>query len=97
MLWQEFARQERIVACVEQKRRHVNLFKQWLAARSCPVIDGVDEAMHWRRYFNGYSDRVEMWSHFFIFTGHFIMMMAWLYWFDQGYPGVAETLRILKG
>jgi hypothetical protein len=29
----------------------------------------IDEAMHWRRYLLGYSDRVEMWSHFFIFLG----------------------------
>ena len=57
----------------------------------------IDEALHWRRYLSGYSDRVEMWSHFFIFTGHFIMMMAWYYWFDQGYPGVAETLKIITG
>lgn len=52
----------------------------------------IDEALHWRRYIIGQSDRVEMWSHFFIFLGHIIMSLAWWHWFDQGYPGVAETL-----
>ena len=52
----------------------------------------VDEALHWRRYLNGYSDRVEMWSHFFIFTGHLLMIISWWKWFQAGYPGVKETL-----
>jgi hypothetical protein len=52
----------------------------------------IDEALHWVRYFQLQSDRVEMWSHFFIFVGHTIMSIAWLYWFLQGYPGVKETL-----
>lgn len=56
----------------------------------------VDEALHWRRYLNGYSDRVEMWSHFFIFTGHLLMIMAWWQWFQEGYPGVSETLAVLR-
>jgi len=55
----------------------------------------VDEAMHWRRYIQHKSDRVEMWSHFFIFVGHTIMMLSWCYWFEKGYAGVAETLRYL--
>lgn len=55
----------------------------------------IDEALHWVRYFQLQSDRVEMWSHFFIFVGHTIMSIAWLYWFLQGYPGVAETLNYL--
>jgi hypothetical protein len=55
----------------------------------------IDEAMHWIRYAQGNSDRIEMWSHFFIFVGHTIMMAAWIYWFEQGYPGVAETLALL--
>lgn len=55
----------------------------------------IDEGLHWRRYLSGYSDRVEMWSHFFIFVGHTTMMLAWIYWFQQGYPGVAETLKFL--
>lgn len=54
----------------------------------------VDEWMHWKRYVEEESDRVEMWSHVFIFIGHFIMMLSWWHWFDQGYPGVAETLAL---
>jgi len=52
----------------------------------------IDEGMHWFRYFEGNSDRIEMWSHFFIFVGHTIMMLAWVWWFEAGYPGVTETL-----
>jgi hypothetical protein len=55
----------------------------------------IDEALHWVRYFHLQSDRVEMWSHFFIFVGHTIMSVAWAYWFLQGYPGVKETLAFL--
>lgn len=55
----------------------------------------VDEAMHWRRYVAGESDRVEMWSHVFIFIGHIIMSLAWWHWFSQGYPGVKATLAFL--
>jgi hypothetical protein len=57
----------------------------------------IDEALHWHRYMTLNSDRVEMWSHFFIFVGHLIMMVAWWKWFDEGYVGVAETLRYLAG
>lgn len=52
----------------------------------------VDEALHWHRYMTQNSDRVEMWSHFFIFVGHLIMILAWWHWFTEGYPGVAETV-----
>jgi hypothetical protein len=52
----------------------------------------IDEAMHWFRYYQGNSDRVEMWSHFFIFVGHLMFMIPWVYWFEAGYPGVAETV-----
>lgn len=55
----------------------------------------VDEAMHWHRYFVHQSDRVEMWSHFFIFVGHLLMSLSWWRWFDDGYPGVADTLAYL--
>jgi len=55
----------------------------------------IDEAMHWRRYLSLHSDRVEMWSHLFIFVGHILMSISWYYWFEQGYPGVAETLKYL--
>lgn len=56
----------------------------------------VDEAMHWRRYLKEQSDRVEMWSHVFILTGHSIMMLGWWRWFLLGYPGVADTLRSMS-
>lgn len=52
----------------------------------------IDEGLHWHRYLNLHSDRVEMWSHSFIFLGHLIMSWAWWQWFANGYPGVAETL-----
>jgi len=55
----------------------------------------VDEWMHWRRYLSGHSGRVEMWSHVFIFLGHIIMSLSWWHWFEEGYPGVVETLRSL--
>lgn len=55
----------------------------------------IDEAMHWQRYMAGNSDRIEMWSHFFIFVGHLIMVVGWWVWFENGYPGVAETLAFL--
>jgi hypothetical protein len=55
----------------------------------------IDEAMHWFRYAQGNSDRVEMWSHFFIFVGHLIMVTSWTYWFVDGYPGFGETLVAL--
>jgi hypothetical protein len=56
----------------------------------------IDEAMHWRRYLILESDRVEMWSHFFIFTGHLLMILSWLEWYFEGYPGVRETLAFLS-
>lgn len=55
----------------------------------------VDEALHWHRYFNDRSDRVEMVSHFFIFLGHMIMIFAWWQWYSEGYPGVLETVAHL--
>jgi hypothetical protein len=56
------------------------------------VYSLVDEAFHWKRYTSEHSDRVEMWSHVFIFVGHLTMMIAWWRWFFLGYPGVQETL-----
>ena len=55
----------------------------------------VDEIFHWRRYVSEDADRVEMWSHVFIMTGHGIMMIAWWTCYYLGYPGVAETLPYL--
>lgn len=56
----------------------------------------IDEALHWRRYLQQKSDRVEMWSHFFIFVGHLLMTVSWIYWFEMGYPGAQETIHFLK-
>jgi len=55
----------------------------------------IDEAFHWRRYVQQGADRVEMWSHVGILTGHTIMMAAWWWWYAIGYPGVAATLAHL--
>lgn len=57
----------------------------------------VDEAFHWRRYVREHADRVEMWSHVGILTGHATMMIAWWAWFFADYAGVAETLAHLPG
>jgi hypothetical protein len=57
----------------------------------------VDEALHWHRYITLQSDRIEMWSHVFILTGHLLMILAWWHWFDSGYPGVAETVAAMMG
>ena len=56
----------------------------------------IDEAFHWRRYVQKFSDRVEMWSHVGILTGHSSLMLAWWWWFFDGYRGVAETLPFLR-
>jgi hypothetical protein len=56
------------------------------------VYSLVDEVFHWRRYVSDHADRVEMWSHVFIFIGHLTMMLGWWRWYQLGYPGVAETL-----
>lgn len=55
----------------------------------------IDEALHWKRYLEGHSDRVEMWNHFFIFVGHSVMILSWSWWYLDGYPGVSEILKKL--
>ncbi|MGZ3474621.1 MAG: hypothetical protein ACXWUG_10225 [Polyangiales bacterium] len=60
------------------------------------VYSLIDEAFHWRRYLSGASDRVEMWSHTFIFIGHGIMMLGWWRWFFLGYPGVSATVSLFR-
>jgi hypothetical protein len=55
----------------------------------------IDEAFHWRRYVRQGADRVEMWSHVGILTGHVLMMAAWWWCYALGYPGVADTLARL--
>ena len=56
------------------------------------IYSFFDEALHWHRYLTKKSDRIEMWSHYFILVGHLIMILSWWKWFDEGYPGVKETL-----
>lgn len=56
----------------------------------------VDEVFHWRRYMTEQADRVEMWSHVLIMTGHGIMMTAWWWFYAMGYPGVRETLEVMQ-
>ncbi len=58
------------------------------------VYSLIDEALHWYRYLAQHSDRVEMWSHFFIFVGHLIMILAWWQWYSEGYLGVSDTLAL---
>lgn len=60
------------------------------------VYSLIDEVLHWHRYLTQNSDRVEMWSHFFILFGHMLMVFSWWHWFQQGYPGVSETLKALS-
>ncbi len=55
----------------------------------------IDEVLHWHRYLTLNSDRVEMWSHFFILFGHTTFILTWYWWYSDGYPGVAETLGFL--
>ncbi|HET9960622.1 MAG TPA: hypothetical protein VFQ61_39395 [Polyangiaceae bacterium] len=57
----------------------------------------IDEAFHWRRYVQKFSDRVEMWSHVGILIGHGTLMTAWWWWFFDGYAGVAATLKAISG
>lgn len=71
----------------------------WIPAMVLTVLSFmysvIDEAFHWRRYVRRQADRVEMWSHVGIFTGHMIMMLGWWTWFFGGYAGVAETLAAM--
>jgi hypothetical protein len=60
------------------------------------VYSLVDEVFHWRRYLADQADRVEMWSHVGILTGHLIMMVAWWSFYAQGYPGVVATLEAIQ-
>lgn len=60
------------------------------------VYSLVDEAFHWRRYVRQQSDRIEMWSHVGILTGHGTMMLGWWVWYFAGYTGVPETLTALQ-
>ena len=56
----------------------------------------IDEGFHWKRYTSQHADPVEMWSHVGIFIGHSIMMIGWWWFWALGYPGVRETLAVMK-
>jgi hypothetical protein len=55
----------------------------------------IDEAMHWFRYARGGSGYVEVTMHFLILVGHTTMVLAWIWWYETGYEGVAATLSAL--
>lgn len=55
----------------------------------------IDEMMHWIRYAQGGSGWLEVTMHFLILVGHTTMVVAWILWYEQGYPGVAETIAAL--
>ena len=84
-----------LVLCLAYSHRELLRFPALSLVVLSIFYSVIDEAMHWVRFVAGKSDRVEMWSHFFIFLGHTIFILSWYHWYDQGYPGVAETLRTL--
>ena len=84
-----------IVLCLAYSHREFFRFPAIALIALSIFYSVIDEGLHWRRYLTGFSDRVEMWSHFFIFLGHTIMILSWWHWFNEGYPGVAETLKFL--
>lgn len=84
-----------LLLCLAYHSRSFFMFPAYCLTALSIFYSVIDESMHWVRYMRGDSDRVEMWSHFFIFVGHSIQMVAWVYWFSQGYPGVKETLALL--
>jgi hypothetical protein len=90
-----------ITSCVLLTAAYHHPQSLWIPAMVLTVLafvySLVDEAFHWRRYVRKYSDRVEMWSHVGILTGHAVMMLGWWSWFFQGYAGVAQTLARLEG
>jgi hypothetical protein len=73
----------------------------WIPALVLTVLSFVyslaDEAFHWRRYVQANADRVEMWSHVGILSGHASMMLGWWVWFLGGYGGVSDVLAVLPG
>ena len=85
-----------VLLCLAYQHREFFRIPAFAMTALSIFYSAIDEAMHWVRYSSGRSDRIEMWSHFFIFVGHTIMMLGWVYWFEQGYPGVAETLAVLS-
>jgi hypothetical protein len=89
-----------IASCVLLCAAYQHRDRVWIPALVLTMISLlyslVDEAFHWRRYVKEHADRVEMWSHVGILTGHSTMMIAWWVWFFGGYPGVSETLAAMS-
>jgi hypothetical protein len=85
-----------VLLCLAYSHRDALMIPSFVMVSLSIFYSFIDEWMHWKRYLNGNSDRIEMWSHFFIFVGHFTFVISWSYWFYVGYPGVQETLRFLK-
>ena len=56
------------------------------------VYSLIDESMHWERYSRGGSGWVEVTCHFGILIGHSLMLLAWIFWYEDGYQGFAEAL-----
>lgn len=82
-----------VLLCLAHQYREFLMIPAYCMTGLSVFYSVIDEAMHWFRFYEGNSDRVEMWSHFFIFVGHTIMMASWVYWFAEGYPGVDLTLK----
>jgi hypothetical protein len=85
-----------VLLCAAYSRPHALWIPAMVTTALSFFYSFVDEAFHWKRYVEARSDRVEMWSHVGILTGHATMMLGWWTWFFQGYAGVAETLRFLE-
>jgi hypothetical protein len=84
-----------LLLCLAYQNREFFMIPAFVLIGLSIFYSMIDEALHWRRYLQMYSDRVEMWAHYGIFVGHNIMVFAWIYWFLQGYPGVNDTLFYL--
>jgi len=84
-----------VLLCAAYSKRELLWIPALVATLLSFFYSFVDEALHWKRYSRGRSDRVEMWSHVGILAGHATMMLGWWSWFFRGYPGVGETLRFL--
>jgi hypothetical protein len=85
-----------ITSCILLSAAYHHPRALWIPALVLTVLSFIysfiDEAFHWRRYVRKHSDRIEMWSHVGILTGHAVLMIGWWAWFSKGYEGVGETL-----
>ncbi|MET0595961.1 MAG: hypothetical protein ABW133_24890 [Polyangiaceae bacterium] len=86
-----------VLLCVAYQHRGIAWIPAMVLTLLSLLYSLVDEAFHWRRYVRENADRVEMWSHVGILTGHATMMIAWWAWFFADYAGVPETLAHFPG